>query len=99
MLETLDTLAGLVRSGKIHSIGWSNGTGWQLAQIMTEARLNGLVAPCVVHQQYNLLDRGIELEVLPCCVDNDISITPWSPHQGCSSSPPHGIVVKRSPPR
>ncbi len=82
VLETLDTLAGLVRSGKIHSIGWSNVTGWQLAQIMTEARLNGLVAPCVVQPQYNLLDRGIELEVLPCCLDNNISITPWSPLGG-----------------
>lgn len=82
VLETLDTLAGLVRSGKIHSIGWSNVTGWQLAQIMTEARCNGLVAPCVVQPQYNLLDRGIELEVLPCCLDNDISITPWSPLGG-----------------
>ena len=82
MLETLDTLAGFVRSGKVHSIGWSNVTGWQLAQIMTEARLSGLVAPCVVQPQYNLLDRGIELEVLPCCLDNDISITPWSPLGG-----------------
>ena len=82
VLETLDTLAGLVRSGKIHSIGWSNVTGWQLAQIITEARLNGLVAPCVVQPQYNLLDRGIELEVLPCCLDNDISVTPWSPLGG-----------------
>ncbi len=82
VLDTLDTLAGLVRSGKIHSIGWSNVTGWQIAEIMTEARLNGLVAPCVVQPQYNLLDRGIELEVLPCCLDNDISITPWSPLGG-----------------
>ncbi len=82
VLDTLDTLAGLVRAGKIHSIGWSNVTGWQLAQIITEARLGGLVSPCVVQPQYNLLDRGIELEVLPCCLDNDISTTPWSPLGG-----------------
>ncbi len=80
--ETLDTLAGLVRSGKIHSIGWSNVTGWQLGQILTEARLGGHIAPCVVQPQYNLLDRGIELEVLPCCLDHDVSITPWSPLAG-----------------
>ncbi len=80
--ETLDTLAGLVRAGKIHSIGWSNVTGWQLAQIITEARHNGFIAPSVVQPQYNLLDRGIEVEVLPCCMDHGISTVPWSPLGG-----------------
>ncbi len=80
--ETLDTLAGLVRAGKIHSLGWSNVTGSHLAQILTEARLGGHSVPCVVQPQYNLLDRGIELEVLPCCLDHEVSITPWSPLAG-----------------
>lgn len=80
--DTLDTLAGLVRAGKLHSIGWSNVTGWQLAEIVLEARHRGLIAPCVFQPQYNLLDRGIELEVLPCCVDHGLSVTPWSPLGG-----------------
>ncbi len=29
--ETLDTLSTLVRQGKIHHLGWSNTTGWQVA--------------------------------------------------------------------
>jgi len=82
VVETLDTLAGLVRAGKLHSIGWSNVTGWQLAEILTESRHDGLVPPCVVQPQYNLLDRGIELEVMPCCLQHDVSITPWSPLGG-----------------
>ena len=80
--ETLDTLSTLVRAGKIHALGWSNVTGWQLGEIVTESRHGGLVAPCVVQPQYNLLDRGIELEVLPCCLDHDVSLTPWSPLGG-----------------
>ena len=36
----------------------------------------------MVQPQYNLLDRGIELEVLPCCLDHDVSIAPWSPLGG-----------------
>lgn len=82
VLETLDTLTTLVRSGKVHSIGWSNVTGWQLSQLLTEARLGDYVTPCVVQPQYNLLDRNIEIEVLPCCLDAGVSIVPWSPLGG-----------------
>lgn len=80
--ETLDALSALVRSGKIHNIAWSNVTGWQLQQIVTTAHLGGFVAPVAVQPQYNLLDRGIEWEVLPCCLDNGLALTPWSPLGG-----------------
>lgn len=80
--ETLSALGDLVRSGKIHNIGWSNVTGWQLAEIVTTARLSGLAQPCVVQPQYNLLDRGIEAEVLPAALANGLAITPWSPLGG-----------------
>ena len=80
--ETLDTLTALVRAGKIHHVGWSNVTGWQLATIMTTARLGGYVEPCVLQPQYNLLDRSIEVEVLPCCLDEGLATAPWSPLGG-----------------
>lgn len=80
--ETLDTLTSLVRAGKIHHVGWSNVTGWQLATIMTTARLGGYVEPCVLQPQYNLLDRQIEIEVLPCCLDEGLATAPWSPLGG-----------------
>jgi aryl-alcohol dehydrogenase-like predicted oxidoreductase len=80
--ETLDTLSALVRAGKIHQIGWSNVTGWQLQRIISTAQLGGYVAPAVVQPQYNLLDRGIELEVLPCCLEAQLAVTPWSPLGG-----------------
>lgn len=80
--ETLDALSAEVRKGKIHSIGWSNVTGWQLARIMTTARLGGFVIPTVLQPQYNLLDRTIEQEVLPCALEEGLAITPWSPLGG-----------------
>lgn len=80
--ETLDTLSALVREGKVKNVGWSNVTGWQLQRIVTTARLGGFVLPCVVQPQYNLLDRGIELEVMPCCLEEELALTPWSPLGG-----------------
>ena len=80
--ETLDALSALVRAGKIHHIGWSNVTGWQLQRIITTARLGGYVMPVAVQPQYNLLDRGIELEVLPVCREEGLGLLPWSPLGG-----------------
>jgi aryl-alcohol dehydrogenase-like predicted oxidoreductase len=80
--ETLATLTDLVARGKLHHVGWSNVTGWQLAEIVTTARLAGLVRPCVLQAQHNLLDRGVELDVLPCCLDHGLSSMPWSPLGG-----------------
>lgn len=80
--ETLDTLSCLVREGKLHDIAWSNVTGWQLQQIVTTADLGGYVMPVALQPQYNVLDRGIELEVLPSCLAAGLSVTPWSPLGG-----------------
>ncbi len=82
VVETLDTLTSLVRAGKIHHIAWSNVTGWQLQQIITTASLGGFVSPVAVQPQYNLLDRGIELEVMPCCLGAGLALVPWSPLGG-----------------
>lgn len=80
--ETLDALSELVRDGKIKHIGWSNVTGWQLQQILSTAQQDGFISPVALQPQYNLLDRTIELEVLPCALSGGLSITAWSPLGG-----------------
>lgn len=82
VVDTLSTLDDLVASGKIHNIAWSNLTGWQLQKILSAAAAGGFPVPVAVQPQYNLLDRGIEIEVLPCCLENGIALTPWSPLGG-----------------
>jgi aryl-alcohol dehydrogenase-like predicted oxidoreductase len=79
---TLEALADLVSQGVIHHVGWSNVTGWQLQKIISTADARNLPRPVALQPQYNLLDRGIEPEILPCCLDEGISITPWSPLGG-----------------
>jgi len=80
--ETLHTLGDLVSAGKIHHIAWSNVSAWQLQRILCTAEANGLPRPVALQPQYNLLERGIETEVLPCCLDEGVSLTPWSPLGG-----------------
>ena len=80
--ETLGTLDDLVRAGKIHHTGWSNLAGWQLQRIVSTAQAQRLPVPVALQPQYSLLDRGIELEVLPCALENGIGLTPWSPLGG-----------------
>ncbi len=82
LFETLSVLDDLVRSGKINNIAWSNVSAWQLQKIIDCARSNSLPVPVALQPQYNLLDRGIEMEVLPCCLEAGIAVTPWSPLGG-----------------
>ena len=82
VMETLGVLADMRSAGKIHHVGWSNVTGWQLSEILTTARLSGFAQPCAVQPQYNLLDRGIETEVLPACLAQGVAAVPWSPLGG-----------------
>ncbi|MDJ0629700.1 MAG: aldo/keto reductase [Rhodobacter sp.] len=82
VMETLQALGDLVTEGKIHHIGWSNVTGWQLERICATARAHNLPMPVALQPQYSLLDRGIELEVLPCALENRVGLTPWSPLGG-----------------
>jgi len=82
VVDTLGVLDDLVRAGKIHNVAWSNVSGWQLQKIVSAAAANNLSLPVALQPQYNLLERGIEFEVLPCCLENNIALTPWSPLGG-----------------
>ena len=80
--ETLETLTTIVESGRARHVGWSNVTGWQLQRIVDLASFHGWSRPVTMQPQYNLLDRGIELEVLPVCLEQGIGLLPWSPLGG-----------------
>ena len=82
LIDTLATLGDLMRAGKIHNIGWSNVSGWQLQNIVSLASANSLPLPVALQPQYNLLERGIEFEVMPCCLENGVALTAWSPLAG-----------------
>ncbi|GAA2468874.1 aldo/keto reductase [Winogradskya humida] len=80
--ETLRTLDGFVRSGKIRYYGFSNFTGWQLTKAVHVARQLGIAGPVTLQPQYSLLVREIEWEIVPAAVDAGLGLLPWSPLGG-----------------
>lgn len=80
--ETLTTLDGFVRSGKVRHVGVSNYTGWQLQRAIRLGEALGTEPIISLQAQYNLLAREIELEVLPQCLEEGLGLLPWSPLGG-----------------
>lgn len=80
--ETLRFLDDAVRAGKIHYVGLSNFTAWQLQRAVDLAGFRGWTAPVTLQPQYNLLVREIEWEIVPACAANGLGLLPWSPLGG-----------------
>lgn len=80
--ETLSFLDSAVRAGKVRYVGLSNFTGWQLQLMVSTARQMGVQIPVTLQQQYSLLSRESEWEVVPAALHNGIGLLPWSPLAG-----------------
>jgi aryl-alcohol dehydrogenase-like predicted oxidoreductase len=80
--ETLSALTDLVRSGKVRYIGVSNFTGWQLVKSVCLSEANGLERFVCLQPQYSLVERNIEREILPICLEEGLGVIPWSPLGG-----------------
>jgi aryl-alcohol dehydrogenase-like predicted oxidoreductase len=80
--ETLRTLDGFVRAGKIRYYGLSNFTGWQLTKAAQLARVLNVAGPVTLQPQYSLLVREIEWEIVPAALDAGLGLLPWSPLGG-----------------
>lgn len=77
--ETLAALHELVQEGKVRYLGWSNVTGWQVADAEWTARAAGSSRFISVQNHYSLLERGIESEVIPACEQYGIGVLPYFP--------------------
>ena len=77
--EIWQAMEQLVREGKILYLGTSNFAGWQLAQAQELARQRHFLGVVSEQSLYNLLERTVELEVIPACRAYGIGLIPWSP--------------------
>ncbi len=80
--ETLRTLDGFVRAGKIRYYGLSNFTGWQLTKAVHVAQALNVPGPVTLQPQYSLLVREIEWEIVPAALDAGVGLLCWSPLGG-----------------
>jgi aryl-alcohol dehydrogenase-like predicted oxidoreductase len=77
--ETLATLDGLVKAGKIRYLGVSNFSGWHLAKSLALADRHGQ-ARYVAHQAYySLVGRDYEWELMPLGLAEGVGAVVWSP--------------------
>ncbi|MEU9104275.1 aldo/keto reductase [Streptomyces xanthophaeus] len=77
--ETLAALTELVTEGKIRYIGHSNLTGWQLAEAAHVARETGATPFVSAQNQWSLLERSAERELVPAALHYGVGVLPYFP--------------------
>jgi len=80
--ESLRFLDDAVHAGKIHYVGLSNFTGWQVQKAVDLAEHRHLAVPVTLQPSYSLLVRDVEHEIVPACLHNGLGLLPWSPLAG-----------------
>jgi aryl-alcohol dehydrogenase-like predicted oxidoreductase len=82
LAETLRALDDLVRAGKVRYVGCSNFAGWQVADadwIARELRIDGFVS---CQNEYSLLRREMEHELIPAMNAFGKGLLPYFPLAG-----------------
>ncbi len=77
--ETLEALHDLIQAGKVRSIGASNFDAAQIEGADAAAHEHGFTPFSAVQNEYSLLKREVEREVLPTCERLGIGFVPYFP--------------------
>ena len=77
--ETLEALEGLVRAGKVRALGASNFPAWLLAWSVGVQDREGWTPFTSLEAQYSLVERSVELELLPFCRAAGLGVLAWGP--------------------
>jgi aryl-alcohol dehydrogenase-like predicted oxidoreductase len=79
MEETLAAFDDLVRAGKVRYLGSSNLPGWQIADAEHVARASGGARFVSAQNEWSLLVRDAERDVVPACARYGIGVLPYFP--------------------
>jgi aryl-alcohol dehydrogenase-like predicted oxidoreductase len=75
--EYLGALDTLVKAGKVRAVGASNFGVERFSAALAESKRSKKIAFCAQQPEYNLLRRGIEAELVPLCVRENVAILPY----------------------
>ncbi|MGV0034093.1 MAG: aldo/keto reductase [Candidatus Azotimanducaceae bacterium WSBS_2022_MAG_OTU7] len=80
--EIWQAMDRLISQGKITYVGSSNFPGWAIARANEKAIAKHTLGLVSEQSLYNLIERRVELEVLPACREYGLGLIPWSPLAG-----------------
>lgn len=90
--ETMEALHDVVKAGKARYLGASSMWAWQFASMQEAARRNGWTPFISMQDQYNLLAREEEREMLGLLAHEGVGSIPWSPLAGGRLARPWGVA-------
>lgn len=96
MEEIMEALHDVVKSGKARYIGALTMYAWQFEMLQNIAERNGWTKFVTMQNQYNLMYREEEREMIPYCEYTKVGIIPWSPLAGGRLTHPWGTVTERN---
>jgi aryl-alcohol dehydrogenase-like predicted oxidoreductase len=94
--ETMQALYDVVRAGKVRYLGASSMYAWQFAKLQHAADLGGWTRFVSMQNQYNLLRRQDEPELMAMCADMGVGLVPYSPNGKGRLARPWGVQSERS---
>jgi aryl-alcohol dehydrogenase-like predicted oxidoreductase len=94
--ETMEALHDVVRAGKVRYLGASSMYAWQFAKLQHAAALGGWTRFVSMQNQYNLLRRQDEPELMAMCADMAVGLVPYSPQGKGRLARPWGEQSHRS---
>ncbi|MEU7935884.1 aldo/keto reductase [Microbispora bryophytorum] len=77
--ETLSVLTDLVREGKVRYVGSSNFASWQVTDADWIARTGGFERFVSAQNEYSLLDRQVDKELVPALLHHGVGLLPYFP--------------------
>ncbi len=77
--ETLRAMEDIVRAGKVHYLACSNFRAWQVSEALSVCDQHHWQRFACVQPLYNLVNRDIEVELLPFCHATGLGVVTYSP--------------------